>query len=502
MSRLRFRSLAAWPRIVLPGCLLLGVVTAALPVSQTQGNYTILRADGRRPLAYRTTGQTDMVSLDQLRDLFGFRYSEDAVGLIVEAGGTRILLLPGQSYARVGADVVSLAGPVQREKNAWQVPIDFLSRALGPALKTRIDVRRSSHLVIVGDLRVPLIGMRVERAGDGARLSFDIQPPTPHQVARDGHRIEVRFDAYALDVGALSGTVPEFVTAIRAQDTSLVIDLGPSAGGMVTDAGRGDSRLTIELAPPGAAPEAGAPPPPRPVFDMTPAGVIRTVVIDPGHGGDDDGVVSASGTKEKDLALQIAVRLKAAIESRMGLRVLLTRDGDHSVPLDRRSALANNNKADLFVSLHAGGSPRRNLSGAHVMSLRLDHYAARAPAQSQAPEPVPIVGGGTRPIAPVPWDLAQLPYGEDSVLVGRQVLARLSERSVPLYSATVDTLPLRVLAGVNMPAILVEAGFLTNVDDERALKGERLGVIVEVLADTIAAIRRGVRAASTPGGPR
>ena len=65
---------------------------------------------------------------------------------------------------------------------------------------------------------------------------------------------------------------------------------------------------------------------------------------------------------------------------------------------------------------------------------------------------------------------------------------------MPLYSASVDPLPLRVLAGVHMPAIMVEAGFLTNADDEKALKGERLNAIVDALLDTIAAVRRGVRA--------
>jgi N-acetylmuramoyl-L-alanine amidase len=232
-----------------------------------------------------------------------------------------------------------------------------------------------------------------------------------------------------------------------------------------------------------------------PVFEMS-TGTVRTVVIDPGHGGDDHGAVGASGTKEKDVTLQMAQRLKGAIESRMGMRVLLTRDGDQTVSLDRRSALANNNKADLFISLHAGASLQKNLSGAQVMSLELEHYTARAPAGQQAGEPVPIVGGGTRLIAPVPWDLAQIPFAEDSAFVGRHLLARLTERRVPLYSASVDALPLRVLAGVNMPAILLETGFLTNEHDERALKGERAHVIVDAIVDTIAAVRRGVRASA------
>ena len=75
MSRLRrLRPSSLPPRVLLPCCLLIGMATAALLISQSQGNYTILRADGRRTLPYRTAGQTEMVALEQLRDLFGLRY--------------------------------------------------------------------------------------------------------------------------------------------------------------------------------------------------------------------------------------------------------------------------------------------------------------------------------------------------------------------------------------------------------------------------------------------
>jgi N-acetylmuramoyl-L-alanine amidase len=108
--------------------------------------------------------------------------------------------------------------------------------------------------------------------------------------------------------------------------------------------------------------------------DFAGTGSLRTVVIDPGHGGDDAGVKGAKGTVEKDYVLQLARRLKGTIEGRLGLRVLLTRDADENVPVDRRIALANNNKADLFVSLHANASVRASLQGAQVISLRAQDY--------------------------------------------------------------------------------------------------------------------------------
>src|SRR4029450_8275422 len=124
-------------------------------------------------------------------------------------------------------------------------------------------------------------------------------------------------------------------------------------------------------ATPGATPAT----PELPPALTTPSSHLRTVTIDPGHGGNDEGVHGANGAKEKDLVLAVSRRAKAAIESRLGVRVLLTRDDDRNVPLDERTAIANNNKADLFVSLHANASLRSTTAGASVFVAAFDKNA-------------------------------------------------------------------------------------------------------------------------------
>ena len=99
---------------------------------------------------------------------------------------------------------------------------------------------------------------------------------------------------------------------------------------------------------------------------------IGLIAIDPGHGGMDEGVKGTGGTKEKDLTLAIARRIKTAVEARLGIRVLLTRDDDRNVPLDDRTAVANNNKADLFISLHANASLRPSTAGAAIYYAAFD----------------------------------------------------------------------------------------------------------------------------------
>jgi N-acetylmuramoyl-L-alanine amidase len=217
-------------------------------------------------------------------------------------------------------------------------------------------------------------------------------------------------------------------------------------------------------------------------------------VIDPGHGGDDEGAHGAAGAVEKDLTLQVARRLKTALESRGGLRVLLTRDADESVPVDRRAALANNNKADLFISLHANASMKPDIRGAQVLSLNLDDYKRRGQAATGGGKPVPVAGGGTRVIDAVPWELAQIPFASRSAVLASMVAHHLAERNVPMYGRATDVAPLGVLVGANMPAVLVEMGFLTNADDERALAsgGDVVSAIVDAVAATVAEIRNGI----------
>ena len=98
--------------------------------------------------------------------------------------------------------------------------------------------------------------------------------------------------------------------------------------------------------------------------------------------------------KEKDLTLHVAQKLKATIEARLGLRVFLTRDGDDNVPYDRRTAIANNNKADVFFSLHVNASLRPDVRGAQVLSLSVGDYAGRAGPTAGRGAAVPALGGG------------------------------------------------------------------------------------------------------------
>ncbi len=485
--------------------LVLGIVAALLgaAIRSQDASYTVHATDGQpRTLPVRTAGSAELVALDQVATLFGLTVAEDALvgGLTLRGRGQPILLIPDQAFASIGAGrIVSLPAPVRREGNTWYVPVDFLRLAVGPALGTRIEVRRASRRIIVGDVRLPQVATHFERQGPGGRLVITIQPSTPHQVTRQGNRLVVQFDAVAVDATPPVDLESAFVSAVRVEGTTLAIDLGPEVAGYRAEQ-PSPTQLHIELLPPDTA--AAAEPAPAspdgdpgqpPALELGSRGV-QTIVIDPGHGGDDTGVVGPGGTTEKAYVLAFARRLKTAIENRFGLRVLLTREGDVDVPLDRRAALANNNKADLFISLHANASLRPDVRGAQVLSLRLEDYSDRAatPADDIT---VPVLGGGSRRIQVLPWETAQTAFTEQSAVVANILRLRLREHGIGLLDAPSSVLPLRPLVGVSMPAVMIELGMLSNAEDERALNSADVSSrFITAILDTIAQVRQGIPA--------
>jgi N-acetylmuramoyl-L-alanine amidase len=327
----------------------------------------------------------------------------------------------------------------------------------------------------------------------------------------------VRFDAVALDFTPVSGLAKDLIADVRVEGPSLLIDLGPVATTVRTsdiDA----THFLVEAGPPapppppppaavaptpvpGATPPANsapAPPtpgrgqePPRPPIDTAP-GTLRTIVLDPGHGGDEKGVVGPGGTLEKDYVLQFARRLENAIESRTGIRVLLTRSTDEAVPLDRRASVANNNKADLFISLHANSSRNAAIAGAEVFSLQREAYADLS-ASASPDLPVAFVGGGTRTIDILPWDLAQTGFTRRSTVVRTLLEGHLTRAGITLFRGPSPELPLRPLVGASMPAVLIELGFLSNAAEEKELlQASRQQKTIDAILGLIEDIRRGV----------
>jgi N-acetylmuramoyl-L-alanine amidase len=220
---------------------------------------------------------------------------------------------------------------------------------------------------------------------------------------------------------------------------------------------------------PPQAPENQPPQAPAPQRSAAPSFVV---VIDPGHGGDDKGAVGPSGLMEKDITLDVAKRLKARIESEMDAEVILSRDVDKTMVLDDRTAIANHNRADLFVSIHANASRRGNARGAetYFLSYQATDDESRAVAAIEnntlgLEEGVQKNGN----LEMILWDLAQSAFLKESSVLAEMVQENLND-ALDIANRGIKQAPFRVLMGATMPAILVEVAFITSPEEEKRLK--------------------------------
>ncbi|MEO6223641.1 MAG: N-acetylmuramoyl-L-alanine amidase [Vicinamibacterales bacterium] len=475
-------------------------------IAQEPVPYQVVTADGIRPLPVaRRSGSTDFIALDLLPRFFDVTMREDsrADGIVISAGAQRVVLTAGQATVSAGGRLVSLSAPVTKDGSKWLVPVDFL-RVLDPVLNRRIEIRREARLIVI-DASVPRIGPRFERTPGGGRLTISVDPGLPARVTRAGNLVTLRFQADALDATALADAPAEFVASVKATGPSLVVELGPSVIDVRQDEQRDASRITFDLiatnTPAPARPEATNAPVVAPTFERQ--GAIRTIVIDPGHGGADVGTRNAAGLEEKDITLATAQRLKATLESQLGVRAILTRETDTSVSIDPRAAIANNNKADLFISLHVNSSQMPLMRGWQIQSLDPADYSTlltKEPGTAPVAQWVPIVGGGSRMIDVVPWQLAQIPHARQSISLSELLSARLAEAGLPPQLVPMLQTPARVLVGANMPAVLIELGFISNAEDAAEL-GSRAyqGKLAEVITSVVNGLRAGWPG-ETPGG--
>ena len=479
------------------------VIAVGLAGQDASTPLTLLSRDGREAIPLTIVNSRPYIALADLATTFQLTVREETGAVTVAAGDRIIVLTVDRSLASADGQLVSLPAPPIRTGDQVFVPLDFINLALARVYDTRLDLRRESRLLVVGDLRVPQVTVRHAPVGSSARVTVDISPAAASTVTLSDDRLIIRVDADALDV-AFSPVEPEgLVEAISQLDAvSLAIDTGPRFGGYQTTTQTIGitERLTIQLeaavtetvvVPPPDSPEAipdpdGVDAPELPQFSSGP-GPIRTVVIDPGHGGEDHGVSSPQGLLEKNLTLSVARRLRSLLENRLGLRVLLTRDDDRFVPIDRRAALANNNKAGAFISLHANASPRESARGASIYVAAFDEQAEAHAALAQAR--VPVVGGGSRVLELVFWDVAQIRHLDRSSQLARIIEQRFRGR-IPLDSRPFAQMPFRVLESANMPAVLVEMGYLTNTDQAGRLQtGALQDTIARAIADALVQFR-------------
>ncbi len=205
--------------------------------------------------------------------------------------------------------------------------------------------------------------------------------------------------------------------------------------------------------------------------------VVRmiTIALDPGHGGEDPGAIGGAGTREKDIVLAIAKRLKFKLEELPNFRVMLTRDGDYFVPLGTRVEKARKVQADLFVSIHADAFMLPTARGSSVFVLSEKGASSTAARWLANKENLADAIGGANlkgqdlQLASVLLDLSTTAQINDSLKLGRAVLSEIGGIA-RLHKSAVEQAGFAVLKAPDIPSILIETAFISNPEEERKLR--------------------------------
>lgn len=344
----------------------------------------------------------------------------------------------------------------------------------------------SGHKNSIAASNSALTGIRISQASeDHTRVVFDLSRNIQHNlfVLSDPHRIVIDLSntraSSALDV---SDQTTNLMKGIRsaARDSGelrVVLDLKTKVrprSFILQPDGESGFRLVIDLH----------------VTNLDPTPIITSqqerrkqkkemiIAIDPGHGGRDPGAIGRKGTREKDITLALAKKLKVLVNKTPGFKAVLTREGDQYMALRNRVKKARAHRADLFLSLHTDSFRNPSARGASVYALSLNgasSEAARLLAEKENSSD--LIGGISLDdkdelIASVLLDLSQTATIQDSLELGSDVLKHMGKIS-RLNNKAVQQAEFAVLKAPDMPSILIEAAFLSNPKEEINLRSSR-----------------------------
>jgi len=450
------------------------------PFSISYSNTPLGRLVSLQPLVARLGGELDIGPLGQSHKL--------------TVATTEYVFGPESSKLTFGDEIAQISQPPRPGSGGLHVPLDLLQRIYGEELgyDFRWDpIGRRLQMAQRQMRRIPLSVELVHLQGVSTLVLRFREEPRYRVEKRNGSTVvEMVGDRAVLNPGQQLAPDP-LIRGVHVIDERVTIDLVPGADSehYTLDDGR---RLVFEVFP--SANEQPVTAAAKPENPLQRRRKVETIVIDPGHGGRDSGTAGGGGLTEKTLTLRIARSLKSTLERRLPVRVVLTRSDDTYLPLETRTAIANQYDAELFISLHLNASRGSNAKGAETYFLSLQATDKSAELFAQA-ENTRSGGGSVDDLDLILWDLAQNRHLGRSQSLAKMIQSELNER-MGITNRGVKQAPFRVLMGARMPAVLVEVGFLSNEEEARRLgTAEYQAELVSGLADAIARYRASVRPA-------
>jgi N-acetylmuramoyl-L-alanine amidase len=496
-----------WGSLAL-ACLLLPVFVAAQmerPQPTSAGRPPAVALDGRElPVPVTINPAGPLFGLQALVDSLGGELAPDPAGesATLKLAGKDVVIGLGSAIITVGEDIVSLSQPPTRGDGGFQVPLDFLRKTYGDLQGYSFDWRPEESRLAISRRAARELPVMLDVVHLQGMSTVVLQfPDTPHyRLNRQPGVVEVQMLGDRLSPPAPRKVQDPLVqeVAIAPQQVRIQVVPGAEVESYVLEK---PFRLVFDVHQPAAV---VTPATPAPAAAEAGTG-IRTIVIDPGHGGGETGAIGPSGVAEKDLTLLLARELESHLAQRLPVRVVLTRSEDSTLPLDTRAAIANQNKADLFISIHLNSSLGAGARGAETYFLSSQATDPRA-ASSAAAENLGAAGGPqeqgkseeSQELQLILWDLAQAHHLAESQRFAGLVQGELNEE-LQLKDRGVKQAPFRVLVGAAMPAVLVELGFLSNPEEEKRLQDPAYRAqLAEALTRAVARYKAAVEGKEPP----
>ncbi|MBM4439198.1 MAG: N-acetylmuramoyl-L-alanine amidase [Candidatus Rokubacteria bacterium] len=403
-----------------------------------------------------------------------------AVNAELRTGGRVVRFTRNWRRILVDGTPVVLDAPVRVKNGRWIVPRSFVTEVLprltaaAPAAVSPAPPAAMAREAAASPSGASLEEMRVRSYPSFTRVVLETSAAVPHKLeATEGGTTRVR--VVGLSGRPRSEDVKDgFVDIVRlgrvGGDALLLVTFAGEPGALRASTLSDPPRLVLDFMKPNEAP-------PR---ESVQAGPLRTIVLDAGHGGHDPGATGPGGLTEKELVLDVTKRVARLVEDKLDIKVRLSRDGDHFVPLKERTSFANRERADLFVSIHANAHASASHEGVetYFLSSEATDIAARQTAaleNSVVQLEKPVNGraaGRENALKAILWDLAQSEFLFESSLLAEVVQDSMT-RSLRIPNRGVKQAGFYVLGGAAMPAILIEIGFVTNPREERRLRDSK-----------------------------
>ena len=465
-----------------------GLVIVSLVWAQTSTRATLRTPSGDRPVNVVQEGAQTYFPVDDVVAAFGGRVVRDPEGFKAAVNNVEISFATDSRYAIIRDAVVELpAAPTVIENRAY-VPWQFFQSLLRSA--TGLEVSWDPAALLLEAKAAPRKVVTAQASVvdlEGlTKIVIQVSEPVEYTLEREPGVYVVRMRSTLRSATPDLPVENPLVAKLEFREDQVRIALKNEQVTANTYRLDNPFRIVLDLQQ-GAAPIPGVI---APSTKLGPADLpgIRTIVIDPGHGGKESGAIGPSGLMEKDLTLAIARRLAEILEKNLNARVVLTRYADEQITLDDRTAVANQYKADLFVSIHLNASVVRDARGTetYFLSLEASDEVARKAAErenaSATNAPAAPSGSDLRLIL---WDLAQQDYMKESSRLAELIQTEMNVLA-GIQSRGVKQAPFKVLVGATMPAALVEVGFVSNPEEEAKLgSAEFQGTLAETLARAI-----------------